>query len=114
VDAALRRPRWLAAVEDAVESAPASPPSIADLALIAGVHPTHLLRTFRRHHGVTISNYVRQRRVQRARVQVANGDRPLSVIALDAGFSDQSHFTRVFRQAFGETPGQYARSLRGH
>jgi len=114
VDAALRRPRWLAAVEDAIESAPASPPSIADLALIAGVHPTHLLRTFRRHHGVTISNYVRQRRIERARVQVANGDRPLSMIALDAGFSDQSHFTRVFRQAFGETPGQYARSLRGH
>jgi AraC family transcriptional regulator len=35
------------------------------------------------------------------------------VIALDTGFADQSHFTRVFRQAFGETPGQYARALRG-
>jgi AraC family transcriptional regulator len=34
------------------------------------------------------------------------------MIALDAGFADQSHFTRVFRQAFGQTPGQYARSLR--
>ena len=55
----------------------------------------------------------RRRRIERARVEVANGDRPLSMIALDAGFSDQSHFTRVFRQAFGETPGQYARSLRG-
>jgi AraC-like DNA-binding protein len=35
------------------------------------------------------------------------------MIALDAGFADQSHFTRVFRRAFGETPGQYARALRG-
>ena len=86
---------------------------VAELAQLAGVHPTHLLKTFRRHHGVTISNYVRQRRIQRARLDVANGKRPLSMIALDAGFSDQSHFTRVFRQTFDETPGQYARSLRG-
>ena len=35
------------------------------------------------------------------------------MIALDAGFADQSHFTRVFRHAFGETPAQYARALRG-
>jgi AraC-like DNA-binding protein len=42
---------------------------------------------------------------------VAQRKRPLSSIALDAGFADQSHFTRVFKQAFGETPGQYARSF---
>jgi len=112
VDAAHRRPRWLGSVEEAIEAAAASPPSVAELAQLAGVHPTHLLRTFRRHHGVTISAYVRQRRIERARLEVANGDRPLSMIALDAGFADQSHFTRVFRAAFGETPGQYARSLR--
>jgi AraC-like DNA-binding protein len=43
---------------------------------------------------------------------VARGTRSLSAIALDAGFADQSHFTRVFRQAFGETPGRYARTVR--
>jgi len=48
-----------------------------------------------------------------ARLEVAKGERPLSMIALDAGFSDQSHFTRVFRQTFGETPARYARSMRG-
>ena len=60
-----------------------------------------------------MANYVRKRRIERARSEVAAGKRPLSIIALDAGFADQSHFTKVFRQAFGETPGQYARSLRG-
>ena len=83
------------------------------LAQVAGVHPTHLLRTFRRYHGATIASYVRGRRLQQARTQVATTDRPLSMIALDTGFADQAHFTRVFKQAFGETPGQYARSLRG-
>jgi AraC family transcriptional regulator len=111
VDPARTRPRWLRSVEDALEASVASPPSMDELAALAGVHPTHLLRTFRRYHGATISNYVRERRIQRARVEVAKADRPLSAIALDAGYSDQSHFTRVFRQAFGQTPGQYARSL---
>src|SRR5829696_8424310 len=112
-DGARTRPRWLRTVEEALEASVASPPSVDELASIAGVHPTHLLRTFRRHHGATISNFVRQRRIERARREVAKGSQPLSVIALDAGFADQSHFTRVFRQAFGETPGQYARALRG-
>ena len=108
-----RRPRWLQSVEDAIEAAGAEPPSVTDLAALAGVHASHLLRTFRRYHGTTVAGYVRRRRIEQARVEVANGNRPLSMIALDAGFSDQSHFTRVFRQAFGVTPGQYARSLRG-
>jgi AraC family transcriptional regulator len=116
-DGARRQPRWLRTIEDALESSlaasVAAAPSVEELAAIAGVHPTHLLRTFRRHHGVTISNYVRQRRIERARAAVAKGELPLSAIAIGAGFADQSHFTRVFRQAFGETPGQYARALRG-
>ncbi|AHG89385.1 Helix-turn-helix, AraC domain-containing protein [Gemmatirosa kalamazoonensis] len=113
VDGAVTRPRWLHRVEDAIEASVAAPPPVDELAALAGVHPTHLLRTFRRHHGTTVANYVRQRRIERARAAVAKGDRSLSMIALDAGFADQSHFTRVFRQAFGETPGQYARALRG-
>jgi AraC family transcriptional regulator len=113
VDAASTRPRWLRAVEEAIDTSIASPLALDALAAIAGVHPTHLLRTFRRYHGATISNYVRQRRVEHARTEIGKGNRPLSAIALEAGFADQSHFTRVFRHSFGETPGQYARSLRG-
>ncbi|AHG89389.1 Helix-turn-helix, AraC domain-containing protein [Gemmatirosa kalamazoonensis] len=108
-----RRPRWLGVVEDAIEASLTEPPTVADLAALAGVHASHLLRTFRRHHGATVANYARQRRIEQARAAIAQGDRSLSAIALAAGFADQSHFTRVFRRAFGETPGAYARSLRG-
>lgn len=107
------RPRWLSTVESAIEASTASPPSVEELAALAGVHPSHLLRIFRRFHGATVSNYIRQRRIARARTEVATSNRPLSTIALDAGFADQSHFTRVFKQVYGETPGQYARGVRG-
>ena len=99
-------------VEEAIDASVAEPPTVAELAALAGVHASHLLRTFRRHHGTTVANYARRRRIERARAAIATSGLPLSAIALDAGFADQSHFTRVFRQAFGETPGQYARSLR--
>ena len=107
-----RRPRWLSAVEDAIEASGVDLPPVSDLAALAGVHASHLLRTFRRYHGTTVASYARRRRVERARAEIATTARPLSVIALECGFADQSHFTRVFRRAFGETPGQYARSLR--
>jgi AraC family transcriptional regulator len=107
------RPRWLLVVEEAIEASVGTPPSVGTLAELARVHPSHLLRTFRRYHGCTVSNYVRRRRIAWARTEVARGTRSLSTIALEAGFSDQSHFTRVFRQTFGVTPGRYARSLRG-
>lgn len=112
IDSASTRPKWLRRVEEAIEANISAPPSVEELAGIAGVHPTHLLRTFRRYQGTTIANFVRRRRIERARTEVAQAKQPLSRIALDAGFSDQSHFTRVFKQAYGETPGQYARSFR--
>src|SRR4051812_49342451 len=112
-DTAPTRPRWLAVVEEALEESGTAPPELHELAALAGVQQAHLLRTFRRYHGGTIANWLRRRRVERARIEVARGNRPLSVIAVDAGFADQPHFNRAFRKAFGETPGEYARSLRG-
>lgn len=113
--AAPRRPTWLRRVEEAIEHATtgtvAEPLGVDALATLAGVNRRHLLRTFRAHHGTTVGNYVRHRRLLRARAALASPNRPLAAIALDAGFADQAHFTRAFRAAFGETPGRYARAL---
>lgn len=109
---AATRPRWLRRVEEAIDATCAAPPPVEQLAALAGVHPRHLLRTFRRYHGTTVAQYVRQRQLQQARVALATSKQPLAMIALAAGFSDQAHFTRVFRHMYGETPGEYARSTR--
>jgi len=43
---------------------------------------------------------------------MSESDEPLSVIATDAGFSDQSHMTRIFKQLTGYPPGDHRRKVR--
>ena len=106
-----RAPKWMRPVVDRLDSAD-SIPSLGDLAAIAGVHPSHLARTFRRLLRSTPADYVRRRRIERARRALTETDQAIGEIALDAGFCDQSHFTRAFRRATGATPAAYRSSRR--
>jgi AraC family transcriptional regulator len=66
-----------------------------------------MARVFRRHNGCSPGEYLRRIRVRRACRLLADTDRPLSAIAYDTGYADQSHFTRHFKRAMGVTPGEY-------
>jgi AraC-like DNA-binding protein len=84
--------------------------SLDELAALAGLSKFHLLRSFRRVHGVTPHAYQMQLRLARAWQLIAQGH-PLSRATYDAGFADQSHLTRRFGSQFGITPARYARQL---
>ncbi|HKR66061.1 MAG TPA: AraC family transcriptional regulator [Thermoanaerobaculia bacterium] len=101
-----RAPRWLQLAVDYVHAMQPLRVRTPELARIAGVHPVHLARTFRRVHGCTISEYVRNLRVERAMRLLRGGD-TLDQIALDAGFADQSHFCREFKRVAGVSPGEF-------
>jgi transcriptional regulator GlxA family with amidase domain len=66
---------------------------------------------FRRVFRATVGEYVRRLRVDAAQRMLTNSDISLAQIALETGFADQSHLTRVFRRATGLTPKLY-RALR--
>ncbi len=100
-------PPWLERVKEQIHDEFARGPSLESLARAAGVHRVHLAREFRRRFGCTTGHYIRQRRIEFACHRLAGSREPLSVIAFDAGFSDQSHFTNVFRQLIGTTPGAF-------
>ena len=106
------RPRWLSRVEERLRAESGTPPGLAELALDAGVHPVHLARVFRRHRGESVGACVRRLKVQRVFEQLAEGERSLAEIAFDAGFTDQSHLTRVFGKVTGQPPGAVRRLLR--
>jgi AraC family transcriptional regulator len=107
-------PAWLTAVETEVEEHPERPFDLRALAASAGVHPTHLARTFRRFHGRPLGDYVTGLRIQHACRALSQTDDSLSAIALDTGFTDQSHFTRTFKTVVGTTPARYRRLYAVH
>jgi AraC family transcriptional regulator len=82
------------------------PPSIKELATLAGVHPVYLVQRFRQRYGSTIGDYVRRRKVEHA-ARLLSGELPIGRIALECGFADHSHMTRVFRRVTGVTPTAY-------
>ncbi len=105
-------PRWLVRVTERLNEEFSEPLTNEELAVEAGVHPVHLASTFRRFYRQTIGEYVQQRRVERASSLLQDPEMPLCQIAFDCGFADQSHFTRVFKNQTGSTPGAYRSSLK--
>ena len=103
-------PAWLRHARALVERHFAEPLPLASVAAHVGVHPVHLARTFRRIYQTTFAGYVRQVRIEFARRELA-GSAALSDIAMAAGFCDQSHFSRSFKQYTGLTPAEYRLTL---
>jgi AraC family transcriptional regulator len=103
---------WLRDVRDILDERVPEQPTLTELAEVVGVHPVHLARSFRREYGVTVARYARTLRLDWAAQRLIEGGSSLAEIAADAGFADQSHFTRAFRDYRGVTPGRYRALLR--
>ncbi|PWC33596.1 AraC family transcriptional regulator [Azospirillum sp. TSO35-2] len=90
----------------------ADPLTLDDLAREAGLTVFQLIRLFKRTVGLTPHGYLTQVRLTAAVRRLERGAR-LADAAIDAGFYDQSAFTRHFKRAYGITPRCYVRAFRG-
>jgi AraC family transcriptional regulator len=104
---ARRPPAWLRSAEELLRARLGDCIGLGELADAVGVHPTHLARAFRAQYGVSVGEYGRCLRLEWAAAEIAGGDAPLALIATQAGFADQSHFTRLFKHHVGTTPARY-------
>jgi AraC-like DNA-binding protein len=91
---------------DRIDADPAAPLTLSSLAAEAGTSRYQLLRAFARELGMTPHAYIVQQRLALARRLIRAGS-TLVDAASEAGFSDQSHLTRVFARQFGVTPARY-------
>lgn len=83
-----------------------------DLAQAAGLSANHFLRVFKLATGETPYHFLRMRRLERARILLAEGTMPLAELALECGFANQAHFTAAFSRELGVSPGRYRRAGR--
>src|SRR5262245_18550751 len=100
-------PQWLKDARDVFDSGLDESVSLRSVAREVGIHPVYFAAAFRRFHGCSPGQYLRRKRFERARHLISNPALPLAQVAIDAGFSDQSHLNRVFRRFTGMSPGQY-------
>jgi AraC-like DNA-binding protein len=79
------------------------------LSVVARLSPAYFSRSFKETFGDPPHTYVIKRRLERACHLMMTTSESLSEIALSAGFSDQSHFCRLFQRAFGQSPSIWRR-----
>lgn len=80
--------------------------TVAMIAEVAGISPSHLNLRFKQSMGTSVHQYVLRKRVERAAELLARTQLPICDIALQSGFANQSHMALRMRRAIGVTPGR--------
>jgi AraC family transcriptional regulator len=101
---------WLARIREALCDDPAGC-LITILSAGEGIHRVHLARSFRRYFGMTPSEFRRNQMAARLANSLAEKDMTLAECALEEGFCDQSHASRVFRRETGLRLSQWRAML---
>src|ERR1700744_5648438 len=86
--------------------------SLAELANLTHLSQSRFARAFRISTGVPPYSWVLRRRIDAAEHLLASTDIPLSEIAVQVGFADQSHLTKAFRRSLGTTPAAWRRDMK--
>jgi YesN/AraC family two-component response regulator len=87
--------------------------SLTELAESLDVNPTYVSRTFARYFDdLSFGDYIRKLRIEKALHLLDTTAYTLTEIAYLTGFSDQSHFTRIFKKQTGQNPSEYRKKGR--
>jgi AraC family transcriptional regulator len=105
-------PYWLKQTKEILETCYSENLRLVRIAKSVGVHPVHMATEFRRFYKSTMGEYTRRLRVDFACHEISKTQRPLSQIALAAGFSSQSHLCTAFKRVTGITPTEYRSQFR--
>ena len=76
------------------------------------IHPAYVSREFSKYfQNLSFGEYIRKLRIEKALELLKQSRHSLSEIAYLTGFSDQSHFTRIFKKHTGRSPAEYRKNL---
>ncbi|MBW7673963.1 helix-turn-helix domain-containing protein [Chryseobacterium chendengshani] len=108
-----KNPVWVSEINQILNDQFSDHLTLNYLAKIIDIHPVHLSRDFSKYFNSGLGEYIRKLKVQKSLQLISQKKQDLTTIAFDCGFSDQSHFTRCFKEINGITPSQYRKILFG-
>ena len=110
----LKTPKWAKELKEIIQDQIDTNLSLSLKEISEGlqIHPSYVSREFSKYFSnLSFGEYIRKLRIEKATDLLANPDHTLSEIAYLTGFSDQSHFTRIFKAHTGQNPSDFRKSL---
>ena len=107
-----KNPAWVKALKDIIQDQVDTNITLKQLSKDVNIHPAYLSREFSKYFdNLSFGEYLRKLRIEKAIEYLDTSYYSLTKIAYLTGFSDQSHFTRVFKQHTGKNPSTYRKKL---
>ena len=103
-----KTPAWVKELKQIIQDQVDSNLSLTQISKSLDVNPSYLSREFSKYfNNLSFGEYIRKLRIEKAMELISLGKYSLTEIAYLTGFSDQSHFTRIFKQLTGKSPSAY-------
>ena len=105
-------PDWVRELKEIIQDHIDTNLSLKEISKNLEISPSYLSREFSKYFGdLSFGEYIRKQRIEKAKELMQTGPYSLTEIAYLTGFSDQSHFTRIFQKHIGQSPSAYRKRL---
>jgi len=98
-----KKPQWVKKLQEMLRETNTNF-SLTSLSAALDIHPAHLSREFPKHFGITLGQYIRRLRLNKAIMLIADNSYNMTEICYKCGFYDQSHFISTFKSIYKTTP----------
>ncbi len=106
-------PAWAQELKEIIQDQIDTNLTLKELSKGLEISPSYLSREFSKHFdNLSFGEYIRKQRIEKAKELMLTPTYSLTEIAYLTGFSDQSHFTRIFKQHTGASPSEYRRKMK--
>ena len=107
-----KTPGWAKEIKELIQDHIDTSVTLKELSKNLDINPAYLSREFSKHFdNLTFGEYIRQQRIEKAIEYLNTSGYSLTKIAYLTGFSDQSHFTRIFKKYTGQNPSAYRKKI---
>jgi AraC-like DNA-binding protein len=112
-DSRKKIPVWVQELKEIIQDQIDTNLTLKEVSKNVDINPSYLSREFSKYfENLSFGEYIRKLRIEKAIQLMQNSTYSLTEIAYLTGFSDQSHFTRIFKRHVGKNPSAYKKGLK--